>query len=75
VGPVKYEIKLLAVMLMVIAPVAVLTTAATSDEMDDKQSQWVYGEPWFGWYPSRSRKEKPSYGAAASRASDFSFTL
>jgi hypothetical protein len=31
----KYEIKLLAVMLMVIATVAVLTIAATSDETND----------------------------------------
>ncbi len=44
----KYEIKLLAVMLMVIATVAVLTTAATSDETNDKQPDWVYAEPWFG---------------------------
>jgi hypothetical protein len=31
----KYEIKLLVVMLMVIATAAVLTTAATSDETND----------------------------------------
>jgi hypothetical protein len=51
----KYEIKLLAVMLMVITTAAVLSTAATSDETDDKRPDWVYGEPWFGWYPSRAR--------------------
>jgi hypothetical protein len=50
----KYEIKLLAVMLMVIATAAVLTTAATSDETDDRQPDWVYGDAWFGWYPSHT---------------------
>jgi hypothetical protein len=41
----KYVVKLRAVMLMVIATAAVLTTAATGDETDDKQPNWVYGEP------------------------------
>jgi hypothetical protein len=55
----KYEIKLLAAMLMVIAITAVLTTAATSDKTDDKQPDWVIGNPWFGWYPERAYIGQP----------------
>ena len=51
----RCETKLLAIMLMVIAVAAVLSTAAKSDETGDKQPQWVYGEPWFGWNQSRAR--------------------
>ncbi len=49
----KFEIKLLAAMLMVIAT-AVLTTAVASDKTGDRQPYWVFGISWFGWYPGRA---------------------
>jgi hypothetical protein len=45
------EIKLLAILLMAIVAVA-SSGGVTSDKTGDKEPDWVYGEPWFGWYPS-----------------------
>jgi hypothetical protein len=47
----EHETKLLAILLM--ATVA-LSGGATSDKTGDKQPNWVYGDPWFGWYPSNA---------------------
>jgi hypothetical protein len=39
------------------ATVAVaLSGGATSDKTSDKEPQWVYGNPWFSWFPTYIRR-------------------